>query len=346
VTWTATDSSGHSTSCDLTVSITDDEAPIHELGCDDVTGVTDAGQSYGTVGAGSLSLAQPVFIDNSGESDGAGLVYTVHMGQAAVDDSSEFLYMNSQAAPDGALGQSRDSDGNMITTVTWTATDSSGHSTSCDLTVSITDDEAPIHELGCDDVTGVTDAGQSYGTVGAGSLSLAQPVFIDNSGESDGAGLVYTVHMGQAAVDDSSEFLYTNSQAAPDGALGQSLGGNTIPPPCTASDVAATFPTIGDAVLDRNDVSTECKLRACRYMPALRRSAQTSWAVSDVCHLSTVCFGTRRHRMSVPAWCTVQHWQFDRLVPEWLRPCKRSFHRGDSWDLRARFDHDSDMDGH
>ena len=181
VTWTATDSSGHSTSCDLTVSITDDEAPTLQSGCGDVTGVTDPGASFGTTGAGSLSLPQPVFVDNSGETDGAGLVYTVHMGQTAVVDTSEFAYMNSAAAPDSTLGQSRNDDGSMITTVTWTATDSSGHSTSCDLTVLITDDEAPTLQSGCGDVSGVTDPGASFGTTGAGSLLLPQPVFVDLS---------------------------------------------------------------------------------------------------------------------------------------------------------------------
>ncbi len=139
------------------MSITDDEAPIHELGCDDVTGVTDAGQSYGTVGAGSLSLAQHVFIDNSGESDGAGLVYTVHMGQAAVDVSSDFSYINLQPPPSDPLEQPGDRVSIIITTVSWMAPNPSGNYTCFYLTLSISADRAPIQALdpvhlsSCDD---------------------------------------------------------------------------------------------------------------------------------------------------------------------------------------------------
>ena len=76
---------GHSNECSLGCAVDwlseegDLQPPQLQSGCDDVTGVTDVHRNYGTVGAGSLSLPQPVFIDNSGDD----LMYTVHMGQAA-----------------------------------------------------------------------------------------------------------------------------------------------------------------------------------------------------------------------------------------------------------------------
>ena len=99
----------------------------------------------------------------------------MHMGTALVDAApSEFAYMLSAASPDGGLGQSHDTaaDGSsvMITTVTWTATDSSGKSFTCSLKVTITDDESPTLASGCGAATGGAAAAIGGPTGGFGWL--------------------------------------------------------------------------------------------------------------------------------------------------------------------------------
>ena len=180
IRWTVTDTSGNAASCETLVIITDDQNPSIDSGCEDVSGTTDDGQNYGTIGQSSLALPQPVFTDNSGET----LTYTKQMGTANVDDSSQFLYALSQAEPNGAHGQSHDGSGMLITTVTWTATDSTGLSASCTLSVTIADDEQPVlTSCAALDVQATTDVGAPFATIAAGDLSLVYPSATDNSGE-------------------------------------------------------------------------------------------------------------------------------------------------------------------
>eukprot|EP01046_Picozoa_sp_COSAG06_P053626 COSAG06_NODE_9318_length_1930_cov_1.637357_1_plen_642_part_11 len=118
--------------------------------------------------------------------------------------------MNSQAAPDGALGQSRDSDGNMITTVTWTATDSMGNSHTCHVVVSISDPENPV--VSCEPfVHFATESEHDYGLVGeSNGVQVAYPQMADNSGET----LTVTTFVGSAVLPTDYQFPFVGSGRA------------------------------------------------------------------------------------------------------------------------------------
>ena len=56
----------------------------------------------------------------------------------------------------------------LVTMLTYAVVDSTGLESTCDVTVTINDDESPtLEDCSGLDVVGVTDDGESYGTVGA-----------------------------------------------------------------------------------------------------------------------------------------------------------------------------------
>ncbi|PYS51289.1 MAG: hypothetical protein DMF68_04595 [Acidobacteria bacterium] len=115
ITWTATDASGNHSSCDQTVTVKDKEAPVISCPANIVHG-TDPGMCSANLNPGTATATDNC--DNptisSARSDGQAL---------------------NAPYPKGT------------TTITWTATDSSGNLSSCAQTVTVNDTEAPTLTL-------------------------------------------------------------------------------------------------------------------------------------------------------------------------------------------------------
>jgi hypothetical protein len=112
ITWTATDGSGNSASCPQTVTVSDHENPT--INCPaNITHGTDPGTCSATFSPGA-----PTASDNCGSPTVTG---TRSDGQAL-----------NAAYPKGS------------TTITWTATDGSGNSASCNQTITVNDTVAPV----------------------------------------------------------------------------------------------------------------------------------------------------------------------------------------------------------
>ena len=181
LTYTATDAAGISASCDVEVTIVDDQPPVL-AGCVDIYGNTSIGQSFGTTGSGSVVLVFPTAEDNlSGEL----LPVTAAVGGIELADETPFPF-------------------DSITVVTFSTTDSSGHSSSCDVSVTVVDVEPPVLS-GCADIVGHCDPGERYGTAAMGSLELSKPPATDNSNETV---RVTGVMGGGVRVYSTTKFLY------------------------------------------------------------------------------------------------------------------------------------------
>jgi uncharacterized repeat protein (TIGR01451 family) len=109
--WTATDSSGNSSSCDQTITVNDTEPPAITCPANITTG-TEPGTCSAHVVTGTATAT-----DNCGTATVSG---TRSDGRPLTD-----------TYPRGT------------TTIHWTATDSSGNSSSCDQTITVNDTEAP-----------------------------------------------------------------------------------------------------------------------------------------------------------------------------------------------------------
>ncbi len=135
ITWTATDGSGNSSSCTQTVTVNDTEKPA--ITCPaNITHGTDPGACSATFDPGTATAT-----DNCGNPSVSG---TRSDGQPL-----------NAAYPKGA------------TTITWTATDGSGNSSSCAQTVTVNDTEAP--KVTCpNNVTTVSPTGSCSATVNVG----------------------------------------------------------------------------------------------------------------------------------------------------------------------------------
>ncbi|MDQ2977244.1 MAG: HYR domain-containing protein, partial [Acidobacteriota bacterium] len=111
ITWTATDASGNSSSCTQTITVNDNEAPA--ITCPaNITHGTDPGTCSANINPGTATAT-----DNC---DNPTVTGTRSDGQAL-----------NAPYPRGT------------TTITWTATDSSGNSSSCTQTITVNDTEAP-----------------------------------------------------------------------------------------------------------------------------------------------------------------------------------------------------------
>jgi hypothetical protein len=118
VTWTATDACGNKATCTQTVTIHDDQPPVFTLGCPATTITQSAlgGQCTATV-----SVPGPLVSDPCGE-----LVSLTHNSPYSTNTNN--------------------ADGNYpvgITTITWTATDASSNTTTCQQVVVVKDVTAP-----------------------------------------------------------------------------------------------------------------------------------------------------------------------------------------------------------
>jgi uncharacterized repeat protein (TIGR01451 family) len=142
ITWTATDSSGNSSSCAQTVTVNDTEAPVITCPANITTG-NDPGQCSATVNPGTATAT-----DNCGSTTVTG---TRSDGQAL-----------NASYPKGT------------TTITWTATDGSANSSSCTQTVTVNDTEAP--KITCPTDVSVTSPTGSC----AATVNLGVPTATDN----------------------------------------------------------------------------------------------------------------------------------------------------------------------
>ncbi|MDD2527938.1 MAG: HYR domain-containing protein, partial [Lentimicrobiaceae bacterium] len=143
VTWTVTDIHGNSSSCTMTVTVTDNEAPVIECP-ENIVVSTDAG-----VCEAMVNVPQPEVTDNCE-------VETIVNSFNGTENASGIY----------AVG---------TTIITWTATDINGITSTCEMSVTVIDTEAPV--IACpDNVIALADATCSA------MVEIPQPVATDNCG--------------------------------------------------------------------------------------------------------------------------------------------------------------------
>ncbi len=134
VIWTATDNSGNSSSCSMTVTVLD-ITPPNLLCPQPIDVIADAGSCAAT---------------------------EVNLGGVNVSDACGILSVEPQAPESFPVG---------TTTYTWTAIDNSGNVSVCEATVTVIDDQAPVIDCPAT-VDAATDEGFCYATgVDLGTLS-------------------------------------------------------------------------------------------------------------------------------------------------------------------------------
>ncbi len=138
VTYTATDASGNTATCDFTITVNDDQAPV--ITCPSDITLNNDTDSCGAVVAWSL----PIFSDNC--------------GVTSVDST----HASGDVFPVG------------VTTVTYTAHDAAGNSTSCSFDVTVDDTQAPV--ITCPADMTVSNDTDSCNAV----VTWADPVVTDN----------------------------------------------------------------------------------------------------------------------------------------------------------------------
>ncbi len=129
VTYTVTDLAGNTASSSFTVTVTDDEAPVISNIPADFTVLTDGGSSSAVVTWPEAPAADPAASDNCG-------VTSFTSTHASGDTFNEG-----------------------ITTVTYTAMDATGNTTTSSFTVTVSDGEAPVISGNPTDITQTADAG-------------------------------------------------------------------------------------------------------------------------------------------------------------------------------------------
>ena len=159
VLFTATDASGLQTTCSFTVTVIDSEP---------------------------ASFACPADVTQSADEGSCGS-FTVDLGEAIATDNCEIIEISNNGLEYYPVG---------TTTVTWTAIDAQGNEITCEQTVTITDDEAPM--ITCpDDVVIGTDADDCAAT----NVNLGIPSLSDN------CGLLMLDDGSYASNDAPAEFL-------------------------------------------------------------------------------------------------------------------------------------------
>ena len=163
VTWKAVDASGNDDECSFSVIVEDNTPPC--IGCDptDPTDPMDpsAGVSCSTIGNQTKYADEnkPYFTHNG---TGWDVTANDNVGVTSLTYELTGATTGTGTSLDGVTFNVG------VTTVTWTAADAEGHESSCDFTVSVTDNEAPC--IGCDptDPTDPMDpsAGVSCSTIG------------------------------------------------------------------------------------------------------------------------------------------------------------------------------------
>ena len=134
------DDTGNQNSCIIGVVIYDAQPPtLADCSNLHVTGTTDTNANYGTVQTNNIILQYPVASDNSGEL----LTVVAKVDHVVIDGSTQFPYVG-------------DGETAVVTTLTYAVVDSTGLESTCDVTVTINDDESPtLQDCGGLDVVGV-----------------------------------------------------------------------------------------------------------------------------------------------------------------------------------------------
>jgi gliding motility-associated-like protein len=161
IIWTVTDLAGNTATCEQTIVITDDEAPV--ITCpDDLTVSTDAG-----VCEANVSIPPFVADDNCA-------IATIENDYNGTADASNVY-------PQG------------VTTVNWTVTDIHGNVSTCSMTVTVEDNEAPAVECPADLVVsadaGVCEADVSIPPFVAEDNCGIASVINDLNGTADASGI-------------------------------------------------------------------------------------------------------------------------------------------------------------
>ncbi len=163
VTWTVTDASGNTDTATQTVTVNDTEAPT--IACPvDVTVNTDAGLCYAT---------------------------GVALGTPSAGDNCAVASVTSDAPAQFPKGD---------TTVTWTVTDTSGNTATCEQKVTVTDTEAPVVSLNGQAVIHLQCPTDTYTEPDATATDNCDPVSVTITG----------------AVDEGNEGVYTITYTATD----------------------------------------------------------------------------------------------------------------------------------
>ena len=138
--------------CRLTLTVVDDEAPAISCGSDP-TGTTAPGESFGTIGTGSVILPSATAVDN----DAASISYETaptcsdpacagHLCQEANCPSPGVWYAGGDEIADDYQFSYTGTSGTDATTVVYVATDGAGNEDRCSITVRVNDNEAPSIE--------------------------------------------------------------------------------------------------------------------------------------------------------------------------------------------------------
>jgi uncharacterized repeat protein (TIGR01451 family) len=195
--WTATDSAGNSSSCDQTVTVNDNEAPA--ISCPaNITRSTDAGSCSANINPGTATA-------------------TDNCGSATVTGTRSDSQALNAPYPKGT------------TTITWTATDSSGNHSSCTQTITVNDTEPPAISCPANIVTS-TEPGTCSAHVVTGAATAT-----DNCGTATVSG---TRSDGRPLTDTYPKGTTTITWTATDGSGNQSSCAQTV----TVKDTQA--PTI------------------------------------------------------------------------------------------------------
>jgi hypothetical protein len=221
---------GGTDACTITLTIADDEIPTISCGTDP-TGTTDAGESFGTISAGSVTLPAATATDN----DAATVAYETaptcsepacsgHLCQVA--DCTGVWYAGGEVISDDYPFPYTGTSGSDTTTVVYVATDGAGNEDRCSITVTVNDNEAPAIE--CPAAISIeADVADSWvATCGPGGETCA-------TGEEPGSARIYghaTLPELTAIADNSGEtsaLVVTVGTLDPSGAIDSALGGVT-----------------------------------------------------------------------------------------------------------------------
>lgn len=255
VTWTVTDVAGLTATCTQTVTVVDSQPP--SITCPpDLTGISaNAGLCYAT----GVALGSPTTSDNC--------------GSVTVTNNAPVQY------PVGT------------TTVTWTATDSGGLTSTCLQRVIVVDDQPPT--ITCPaDVTGITsDPGQCY----ASGVSLGTPLTADNCGIASVANdapvnfpigvttVTWTVTDNSGLTATCTQTVDVTDTEPPVIACPADLAGIPADPGiCTASGV-----TLGTPVTSDNCLIASVTNDAPAVFPI--GVTTVTWTVTDNAGLSSTC---------------------------------------------------------
>ena len=151
ITWTATDASGLISNCSITVNVTDNQTPVItcQMGSP-FSRNTDAGRCYYTVLGAEFN---PTFSDNC-------------PGSTIINSFNGTATLTEAQLPKGTM------------VIIWTATDASGLTSNCSISVNVTDNQTPaIYCPAGSPFNRNTDAGRCYYTVSGTEFN---PTFSDN----------------------------------------------------------------------------------------------------------------------------------------------------------------------